>query len=212
LTKTYGDVTFSANEFGLPFSATIRLEMKRLLPALLTNATLPSLLKVTLPLLMLAPLTLGARSDARPRFAQKRAAAARSFAGDWNWAVYAKSQDELPPAYQSMSVKEVPSYALDITIKQRGARLSATCGVLAHFLARVDECDFDAVVRNGSALVNLKSNFGGSATVRLTLQPDGLRWKLVKSRGENFYPRDVTLRKLGKGEKPPYVADEEDEQ
>jgi hypothetical protein len=187
--------------------------MNKLLPALQTNATLPSLLKATLPLLMLALLTLGARSDARPRFAQKRAAVtARSFAGNWNWAIYAKSQDELPPAYQSMSVKEVPSYALDITIKQRGARLTATCGVLAHFLARVDECDFDAVVRNGSALVNLKSNFGGSATVRLTLQPDGLRWKLVKSRGENFYPRDVTLRKLAKGEKPPYVADEEDEQ
>ena len=70
----------------------------------------------------------------------------------------------------------------------------------------------NAVVRNGSALVKLKSNFGGSATVRLTLVGDGLRWKLVKSRGENFYPRDVTLRRLGPEEKPPYVADEEDEQ
>ena len=186
--------------------------MKRLLPALPTNATLPSLLKVTLPLLMLALLALGARSDARPRFAQKRTAAARSFAGSWNWAVYAKSQDELPPAYQSMSVKEVPAYALDITIKQRGNRLTATCGLLARYLARVDECDFDAVVRNGSALVNLKSNFGGSATVRLTLQRDGLRWILVKSRGENFYPRDVTLRRLGRDEKLPYASDEEDEQ
>ena len=186
--------------------------MKTFLPALPTKASIPSLLKVALPLLIIALLLFGARSDARPRFAQKRAAAARSFAGDWNWAVYAESQDELPPAYRSMSVKEVPSYALDVTIKQRGNRLSATCGVLAHFLARVDDCDFDAVVRNGSALVNLKSNFGGSATVRLTLQPGGLRWKLVKSRGENFYPRDVTLRRLGRGEKPPYVADEEDEQ
>ena len=181
--------------------------MNRLAPALPTKATLPSLLKVTLPLLILALLLFGARSDA-----QKRAPAPRSFAGEWNWAVYAKSKDELPPAYQSMSVEEVPSYALDITIKQRGNRLTATCGVLAHFLARVDDCDFDAVVRNGSALVNLKSNFGGRATVRLTLQADGLRWKLVKSSGQNFYPRDVTLRRLAKGEKPPYVADEENEQ
>lgn len=186
--------------------------MKRLLPALPTNATLPSLLKVTLALLMLALLTFGSHTNARTRAMQKRTAAARSFAGSWNWATYAESQDELPPAYRGMSVKEVPSYALDITIKQRGARLTATCGLLARFLARVDECDFDAVVRNGSALVNLKSNFGGSATVRLTLQRDGLRWKLVKSRGENFYPRDVTLRRLGPGEKLPYVADEEDEQ
>jgi hypothetical protein len=186
--------------------------MKILLPALSTKATLPSLLKVTLPLLIIALLLFDARSDARPRVAQKRAAASRSFAGSWNWAVYAKSQDELPPAYQSMSVKEVPSYALDITIKQKGNRLNATCGVLAHYLARVDECNFSAVVRNGSALVSLKSSFGGTATVRLTLQADGLRWKLVKSKGENFYPRDVTLRRLGPGEKLPYASDEEDEQ
>jgi hypothetical protein len=182
--------------------------MKRLLPPPATTKRLLALL------LLLAPLASAAPSaDALTRRAQKRARAARGFSGNWNWAVYAKSADELPPAYRNMKVEEVPSYALDVTIRQRGNRLSATCGILAHFLARVDECDFSAVVRNGSALVRLKSSFGGSATVRLTLEGDGLRWKLVgSSRGENFYPRDVTLRRLRRGEVPPYAAGDEDEQ
>src|ERR1044072_2712816 len=166
------------------------------------------LMKVSLPFLLLALLALVAPSTS----AQKRAAKARAFEGSWNWAIYAESSSELPPAYQSMSVKEVPSYALDITIKQRGNRLTATCGLLARFLARGDECDFSAVVRNGSALVKLDSNFGGSATVRLTLRGEHLRWKVLKSKGENYYPRDVTLRRLGKGEVPPYVAGEEEDE
>jgi hypothetical protein len=157
---------------------------------------------------MLALLLFGSPSS----FAQKRAAArARAFEGSWNWAVYAESKDELPPAYRDMEIREVPAYALDITIRQRGNRLSATCGVLARYLARIEDCGFDAVVKNNTALVKLDSSFGGSATVRLTLSGGHLRWKVLKSRGENYYPRDVTLRRLGKGEKPPYAADEEEE-
>ncbi|HVF45677.1 MAG TPA: hypothetical protein VM936_21805 [Pyrinomonadaceae bacterium] len=166
------------------------------------------LTKISLPLLALALLLSAAPAGS----AQRRAAArARAFEGSWNWAIYAESKDELPLAYRGMEIREVPAYALDITIRQRGDRLTATCGVLARYLARVDECDFSAVARNGSALINLKSNFGGSATVRLTLEGERLRWKLVRSRGEFYYPRDVTLRKLGKGEKLPYAADEEEE-
>jgi hypothetical protein len=166
------------------------------------------LLKISLPFLMLALLVSGSPSG----FAQRRAAArARAFEGSWNWAVYAESKDELPPAYRDMEIKEVPAYALDITIKQRGNRLSATCGVLARYLARIEDCGFDAVVRNNTALVKLDSGFGGSATVRLTLSGDRLRWKVLKSKGENYYPSDVTLRRLGKDEKPPYAADEEEE-
>jgi hypothetical protein len=178
--------------------------MKRLLPLLSTKAALPFLL-------LFASLAFGARADAQPRPAQRRAPAARGFAGGWNWAVYAESADQLPPAYQGMSVKEVPAYALDVTIKQRGDKLTATCGALARYLAKVDECDFSAVARNGSALFKLKSSFGGTATVRLTLRGDRLRWRVVRGAGEYYFPRDVTLRRLGKGEKPPYAADEEDE-
>lgn len=181
--------------------------MKRLLQTLSAKASHPSLLKTSLPFLALALLVSAAPSC----FAQRRAAKARAFEGSWNWAIYAESKDELPPAYRDMEIREVPAYALDLTIKQRGDRLTATCGVLARYLARIEDCGFDAVVKNNSALVKLGSSFGGSATVRLTLSGGRLRWKVLKSRGENYYPRDVTLRKLGKGEKPPYVADDEEE-
>lgn len=167
------------------------------------------LLKVSLHALVLTLLVLVLVAPSTS--AQKRAAKARTFDGSWNWAIYAESKDELPPAYRGMEIKEVPAYALDITIKQRGNRLTATCGVLARYLARIEDCDFDAVVKNNTALVKLGSSFGGTATVRLTLSGGSLRWKVLKSKGENYYPRDVTLRKLGKGEKLPYAADEEEE-
>lgn len=164
-------------------------------------------LKIWLPLLALALLATHAPAGS----AQRRAAArGRGFQGSWNWAIYAESKDELPPAYRGMEIREVPAYALDMTIRQRGNRLSATCGVLARYLARIEDCGFDAVVRNNTALVRLGSSFGGSATVRLTLRGDRLRWQVLKSKGENYYPRDVTLRRMGKGEKPPYAADEEE--
>ena len=184
-----------------------RAEMNRLPRTLPKKASPPLLLKFSLPFLMLAPLLLAAPAG----HAQKRAAKPRAFEGSWNWAIYAESKDELPPAYRDMEIREVPAYALDMTIKQRGNRLTATCGILARYLARIEDCDFDAVVKNNTALVKLGSSFGGSATVRLTLSGERLRWKVVRSRGENYYPRDVTLRKLGKGEKPPYAADEEEE-
>src|ERR1043165_7496557 len=130
--------------------------MKRLLPRPTAHSSPPT--KATLPFLLLfASLAFVAHADARPRPVQRRAAVVRGFAGDWNWAVYAKSKDELPPAYQSMSVREVPAYALDVTIRQHGNRLTAKCGALARYLAKVDECDFSAVVRNGSALFKLTS-------------------------------------------------------
>lgn len=181
--------------------------MKRLSQTLPVKASHRSFLKTSLPFLALALLLSAAPSC----FAQRRAANARAFEGNWNWAIYAESKDELPPAYRDMEIREVPAYALDVTIKQRGNRLTATCGVLARYLARIEDCGFDAVVKNNSALVKLGSSFGGSATVRLTLSGGRLRWKVLKSRGENYYPRDVTLRKLGKDEKLPYVADEEEE-
>ena len=180
--------------------------MKRLLPPLPT--------KRLLLLLLLAALAVAAHADARQRAPRKRpSAAARRFAGDWNWAVYAKRRSELPPAYRGMSVREVPAYALDMTIKQRGNRLTASCGVVARYLARLDDCSFDdATVKNGSVLVEITSGFGGTATVRLTLRAGKLRWKVLESSGEHYFPADVTLRRLKKGEKPPYAADDEDEQ
>jgi len=135
--------------------------------------------------------------------------AARSFRGEWNYAVYAKDKSELPPAYQSMEVEQVPQFAIDITIRQTGNRLRATCGIVARYLARIEDCDFTATVRNGAAQFRLTSSFGGSATIKLTLSGEGLRWQAVHRNGATYYPEDVTLRRLKPGETPPYFEKED---
>jgi hypothetical protein len=160
-------------------------------------------------LLLLTLFALAALGPARRTAAQTRPTAAAGFRGEWNWAVYAKDKSELPPAYREMDVKEVPAYALDITIRQRGNRLSAKCGIVARYLARVEDCDFTATVRNGVAQFRLKSSFGGAATIRLTTRGDTLRWQRIASTGEHYYPEDVTLRRLKKGETPPYFSKED---
>ena len=162
--------------------------------------TLPRILLLVLLVLAAQGVTLQARAQGRP--------AAGVFRGDWNWAVYAKDKSELPPAYQSMDVKQVPAYALDLTIRQKGGRLTAKCGVLARFLAKLDNCDFVAAARGGVARVSLKSSFGGTATVMLTLRGNRLHWKVIKRTGESYYPDDVVLRRLRKGEVPPYAERE----
>lgn len=146
--------------------------------------------------------------SAQTTFAQTRSAA---FRGEWNYAVYATDKSELPPAYQEMKLEEVPQFAIDITIRQTGNRLRATCGIVARYLARIEDCGFTATVRNGAAQFRLQSSFGGSATVKLTLTREGLRWQTIRRAGTNYYPEDVTLRRLKPGETPPYF-EKDDEQ
>src|SRR5215213_4944813 len=100
---------------------------------------------------------------------------AKGFSGSWNYATYAQDKSELPPAYRE--IEQVPQFAIDITIRQTGNRLRATCGIVARYLARIEECDFTATVRNGAAQFRLGSSFGGSATVKLSLTREGLRWQ-----------------------------------
>ena len=139
--------------------------------------------------------------------AQTRAKA--NWQGHWNWAVYAKDKSELPPAYQDVTnVREIPAYALDLTLRQRGNRLRGSWGLLARYLARIDEGDITARIKGNRATMRLTSNFGGSATIVLTLRGNQLSWKLTKSSGENFFPRNEVLHRLRPNEKLPYVADE----
>ena len=132
-----------------------------------------------------------------------------NWSGHWNWAIYAKDKSELPPAYQDTDdVREIPSYALDLTLRQRGARLRGSWGLLARYLARIDEGDITATIKGNRATLRMKSNFGGSATILLVLRGDKLHWKLISASGENFFPRDEILRRVPRGEKLPYVAEE----
>jgi hypothetical protein len=160
-----------------------------------------------LPLLVsLALLACAAHGAAGVASAQRRTA---EFRGSWNYAVYAEDKSELPSAYQGMELEQVPAFAIDITIEQTGNRLRATCGVAARFLARVEDCDFTATVRNGAAQFRLGSGFGGTATVRLTLRDGKLRWRTLRRTGVSYFPADVTLRRLKPGEIPPYFEKEE---
>jgi hypothetical protein len=131
-----------------------------------------------------------------------------TFTGHWNWAIYGTSKEDLPPAYRGMDLKEVPAYAIDLTLKQRGQRLSGTFGILARYLAHVDEGSFATTIKGNRATVKLTSNFGGSATVALTLKGNNLTWKVTRSTGQNYFPKAEVLRRLRPGEKLPYVADE----
>ena len=158
-----------------------------------------------LPLPLLAVVLL---SCAQTTAAQARAAAP-NFGGNWNYATYAQDKSELPPAYQDMKLEEVPRFAIDLTIRQAGNRLRATCGIAARYLARLEDCGFTATVRNGAAQFRLGSGFGGSVTVRLTLTAEGLRWQTLRRSGVSYYPEDVTLRRLKPGETPPYVEKED---
>ncbi len=160
-------------------------------------------LPLPLSLLLLAAVSLACALEAG---AQSRAA---SFRGSWNYATYAKDKSELPPAYQSMELEQVPQFAIDITIKQSGNRLRATCGIVARYLARIEDCDFTATVRNGAAQFRLPSGFGGSATIRLTLRGGQLRWQTIRRTGVSYFPEDVTLRRLKPGETPPYFEKED---
>jgi hypothetical protein len=138
-------------------------------------------------------------------FAQKRT---KTFTGSWNWAVYGKDKSELPPAYRDMDLKEVPAYAVDLTLRQRGKRLTGSFGIVARYLARVDEGDLATTLTGNRATVKLSSNFGGSATVVMTLRGNKLLWKVIRSNGENYFPKEAVLRRLRPGEKLPYEAEE----
>jgi hypothetical protein len=110
-----------------------------------------------------------------------------------------------------MELHEVPAYALSLTIRQRGNRLSGTFGILARYLAKIDEGDFTARIVNGRARLRLTSSHSGSATVVLTLRGDKLIWKRTRWTGDNYFPDEVELRRLKPGEKLPYEADGEDD-
>jgi hypothetical protein len=120
------------------------------------------------------------------------------FQGEWEWAIYAKSRDELPPAYREERLKDVPNAAAYLKIKQRGNKLTGDYSASRRFLARLEEGEFDARVKGNTATLQLESGFGGTLTVLLTLQGNRLHWKAIKSEGEYYFPDDVFLRRVVK--------------
>ena len=121
---------------------------------------------------------------------------AHSFQGEWEWAVYAKSRDELPPAYRDERLKDVPGAAIYLKIKQRGNKLTGEYSGSRRFLARLEDGEFDSIVKGKVAKLELVSGFEGTLTVLLTLKGNRLHWKTIKSEGEYYFPDDVYLHRV----------------
>ena len=121
---------------------------------------------------------------------------ANSFQGEWEWAVYAKSRNELPPMYRNEPLKDVPAAAVYLNLKQRGNKLTGEYSASRRYLAKLEDGDLDAIVKGSNARLELVSGFGGNITVLLTLQGNRLHWKTVKSDGEYYFPDDVVLRRV----------------
>jgi hypothetical protein len=129
---------------------------------------------------------------ASPATAQR----ANGFQGEWEWAVYAKSRDELPPAYRNERLRDVPGAAVYLKLKQRGSKLTGDYSASRRFLARLEEGELDTLIKGNTAKLELESGFGGKVTVVITLKGNRLHWKTVKSEGESYFPDDVFLQRV----------------
>lgn len=119
-----------------------------------------------------------------------------NFRGTWRWAIYAKSRDELPPAYRSEKLKDVPAATVELTITQKGNKLTGEYTASRRFLARVEEGEVDSRIKGNVARLELQSGFGGTVTVLLSLRGTRLHWKAIKSEGESYFPDDVYLNRV----------------
>ena len=119
-----------------------------------------------------------------------------SFQGEWEWAIYAKSRSELPPAYRQEPLRSVPNAAVYLKIRQKGNKLTGEYSASRRYLAKLEDGEFDSVVKGKTTTLELVSGFGGTLTVELTRVGDRLRWRTVKSEGELYFPDDVYLRRI----------------
>ena len=140
-----------------------------------------------LALLLIVALVCGVNA-----FAQS----GKSFQGEWEWAVYATSRDQLPPAYRNERLKDVPGAAIYLKLKWRGNKLTGEYSASRRYLAKLEEGDLSAVVKGNTAPLELTSGFGGTITVLLSLQRNRIHWKTIKAAGEHYFPDDVFLHRV----------------
>ena len=93
-----------------------------------------------------------------PVAAQQR----KPFQGDWEWIIYPKSRKELPPAYRTAPLRSVPVAGLYLKLFQHGKKLTGDYSGSAHYLAKLEDGEVDAVVRGKTAILEVMSGFGGT--------------------------------------------------
>lgn len=118
-----------------------------------------------------------------------------SFQGEWEWAIYAKSRSELPPAYRQEPLRSVPNAAVYLKIRQKGNKLTGEYSASRRYLAKLEDGEFESIVKGKTTTLELTSGFLGTLTVELTRVGDKLRWRTIKSEGESYFPDDVYLRR-----------------
>jgi hypothetical protein len=121
---------------------------------------------------------------------------ASRFQGEWEWAVYTKSRDELPPAYRDEPLRSVPGAAVYLKIRQVGSKLKGEYSASRRYLAKLEDGEFESIVKGNTTTLELVSGFQGTLTVLLTRVGNRLHWKVVKSEGESYFPDDVYLRRV----------------
>jgi hypothetical protein len=117
------------------------------------------------------------------------------FQGHWQWALYAQSKSELPPALRDMDLKDVPRYSLTLDLEEKGETLTGRYAATANFLTKIEDGSFATPVKTKAVRVNLESTFGGKVTVELTLEGNELYWTIMVAEGEHYFPVEVVLER-----------------
>ena len=122
-----------------------------------------------------------------------------SFQGEWKWAIYARSRNELPPAYREAPLRSIPNAVVYLKIRQKGNKLTGEYSASRRYLAKLEDGEFESVVKGKRTTLELTSGFLGTLTVELTRVGDKLHWRMIKSEGESYFPDDVYLKKIVRG-------------
>lgn len=146
--------------------------------------------------LILTLLVLMAQSLSQHAVAQRHSVTS-GFRGSWEWAIYARSSRDLPPAYRDMSVQDVPERFLGVTLYRRGNRLTGLVESGERFLAKVElDVRFRTIIRGNVAQLTLESGHGGTITATMTLRRNALYWRIIWEQGEHYFPREAILHRV----------------
>jgi hypothetical protein len=86
---------------------------------------------------------------------------------------------------------------LYLKLFQHGNKLTGDYSASAHYLAKLEDGEVDALVKGKTATLELTSGFGGNVTVKITISGKLLHWEIVKSDdGTAYFPNDVSLHRV----------------
>ncbi len=94
-----------------------------------------------------------------------------------------------------VNVNKQPCDMVELDLTQKREELKGDYGASLRWGARFEDGEFSTKVKNDSATIQLESGWGGKATVTISLRAGKLYWKVIKSEGENYFPREMILHR-----------------